>query len=156
MFRNPLISELFISGNMWDVTQGVTLYKCNTCSLSFHCSPVMRSLTITILCLSLCLRPGSAIKIRGKGVSSATGSLSTVDHTEVKCDYVRWRQDSKGLGKLEQIITNILNVMYTNIYNIFMYNIPKTHSAGGVLQHQVVCSISGRGVRLPSVLEWWT
>ena len=88
---------------------------------SLHCSLVMSSLTITILCLSLCLRPGSAIKIRGKGVSSATGSLSTVDHTEVKCDYVRWRQDSRGLGKLEQFITNILNVMNTNIYNICMY-----------------------------------
>ena len=123
---------------------------------SLHCSPVMSSLTITILCLSLCLRPGSAIKIRGKGVTSATGSLSTVDHTEVKCDYVRWRQDSRGLGKLEQFITNILNVMNTNIYNICvctLYNFPKTHSAGGVLQHQVVCSISGRGDRLPSVLE---
>ena len=52
---------------------------------------MMSSLTITILCL--CLTLGSAIKMRGAGVSSDTGSLSTVDHTEVKCDYVRWRQE---------------------------------------------------------------
>ena len=51
----------------------------------------MIRLTITLLCL--CLSLGNAIKIRGKGVSSDSGSLSTVDHTEVKCDYVRWKQE---------------------------------------------------------------
>ena len=49
----------------------------------------MNRLTTTILWL--CLRLGSGIKM--KGVQCGAGSLSTVDHTEVKCDYILWKQE---------------------------------------------------------------
>merc|ERR1712154_271005 len=45
----------------------------------------------TTTILWLCIRLGSGIKM--KGVQCGAGSLSTVDHTEVKCDYILWKQE---------------------------------------------------------------
>ena len=52
---------------------------------------MMGMITWTVLSLSLCFQLGSAIKMNG--VKAQAGSLSTREHTELSCDYLKWKQE---------------------------------------------------------------
>jgi len=52
---------------------------------------MMDWLSLTMLCLSLPLTAG--IKMVGDGVRVQAGVLSTSQHTEVNCDYLKWKQE---------------------------------------------------------------
>ena len=50
----------------------------------------MKCLALTILGLST-LQQATAIKMNG--VKAQSGSLSTTQHTELSCDYLKWKQE---------------------------------------------------------------
>ena len=51
---------------------------------------MMNCLTLTILS-SLCLQQANSIKMIG--VTAEAGVLSTSQHTELSCDYLKWKQE---------------------------------------------------------------
>ena len=90
----------------------------------------MNSLAITILCLWL--RLGSAIKMRG--VKTEAGSLSTADHNELECDYIKWK--SEELFKIDWIVkypgVETKFLQYWNdgrkLYSIHLYHTVTSYS----------------------------